>query len=74
MQGNRRVTLTFDQDALTHPGSPEGGVVLHWMVTVVYICLTAPLPNIDSAIDFAGNLLVYGHFFMEGKSQYSNDV
>lgn len=41
--------------------------MLYWLVTVVYVCLTAGFNDANEAIDFSGNLLVYGHFFMEGK-------
>ncbi|KAK9780537.1 putative Amino acid transporter transmembrane domain-containing protein [Seiridium cardinale] len=66
VNAEREVTLIFDQDALTHPGSPEGGVILYWLTTVVWICLSASSTDITYAVNFAGNMLVYGHFFVEG--------
>ncbi|ETS82445.1 hypothetical protein PFICI_04321 [Pestalotiopsis fici W106-1] len=64
--GQRKVALIFDQDALTHPGSPEGGVLLYWLTTIVWICLSASSTDTTYAVNFAGNMLVYGHFFVEG--------
>ncbi|KAK6081227.1 hypothetical protein SCUP234_04880 [Seiridium cupressi] len=66
VNAEREVTLIFDQDALTHPGSPEGGVILYWLTTVVWICLSASSTDTTYAVGFAGNVLVYGHFFVEG--------
>ncbi|KAK1990930.1 hypothetical protein LX36DRAFT_376242 [Colletotrichum falcatum] len=51
--------------AYTYPGTPEGGIVLHWIVTVFYIVITIPMKNLSDAIDLSANLLVYGHFFVE---------
>lgn len=65
--GQREVALIFDQDALTHPGSPEGGVILYWLTTVVWICLSASSTDTTYAVGFSGNMLVYGHFFVEGE-------
>jgi hypothetical protein len=59
--------MVVDDYPLTHPGTPEGGIFLHWIVTVVYICVTAGFDRVADAIAFSGNLLVYGHFFVEGK-------
>ncbi|KAF2993477.1 hypothetical protein E8E14_000895 [Neopestalotiopsis sp. 37M] len=64
--GQREVALIFDKDALTHPGSPEGGVILYWLTTVVWICLSASSTDTTYAVGFSGNMLVYGHFFVEG--------
>jgi len=47
------------------PGNPEGGIILHWIVTIVHISVTATL-GLKEAISFSGNLLVYGHFIAEG--------
>jgi len=63
----RTVGLVVKHNALTHPGTPEGGIVLHWIVTVVYICFTATFDSVIEAINFSGTLLVYGHFFVEGR-------
>ncbi|KAK2026545.1 hypothetical protein LX32DRAFT_641779 [Colletotrichum zoysiae] len=51
--------------AYTYPGTPEGGVILHWIVTVFYIVVTIPIQKLSEAIDLSANLLVYGHFFVE---------
>ncbi|WYZ46034.1 hypothetical protein EsH8_IX_000259 [Colletotrichum jinshuiense] len=58
--------LQFDgqETPYNYPGTPEGGIILHWFVTVFYICITA-IFGIRDAIDFSANLLVYGHFFIE---------
>lgn len=31
-----------------------------------FICVTVPIGNLSQAIAFSGNLLVYGHFVVEG--------
>ncbi|GAB7325315.1 hypothetical protein MBLNU13_g09365t2 [Cladosporium sp. NU13] len=62
----RTVSLIVKHNALTHPGTPEGGIVLHWIATVVYICITATFDSVNEAINFSGTLLVFGHFFVEG--------
>jgi hypothetical protein len=63
----RELVLTFPERAFNHPGTPEGGIILHWALTVLYIAATASYENIQDAIRFAGNILVYGHFFAQGK-------
>lgn len=65
VNAHHEIALTFDRDALTHPGSPEGGVILYWLTTVVWICLTASSTNTPYAVSFSGNMLIYGHFFVE---------
>lgn len=67
VNAHHEIALTFDRDALTHPGSPEGGVILYWLTTVVWICLTASSTNTPYAVSFSGNMLIYGHFFVEGE-------
>ncbi|KAI3537255.1 hypothetical protein CSPX01_10344 [Colletotrichum filicis] len=52
-------------DGFAYPGTPEGGIVLHWIVTIFYICVTAPINEISNAITFSADLLVYGHFIIE---------
>lgn len=49
-------------------GTPEGGIILHWIVTIFYICVSAVFSNIQTGIAFTANLLIYGHFFAAGKS------
>ncbi|KAH8673161.1 amino acid permease-domain-containing protein [Ilyonectria robusta] len=65
-ENEQAVEYLLDQDPLTNRGTPEGGIVLHWIVTVVYICLTATQDKLQDAINFSGNLVVYGHFLIEG--------
>lgn len=66
--GDIDVTLTFgDESPYTYPGTPEGGIILHWVMTVVFICLTAAFESIRKGMSFTGDLLVYGHFFIEGE-------
>ncbi|KAF0322400.1 hypothetical protein GQ607_010278 [Colletotrichum asianum] len=54
-----------NSNGFSYIGTPEGGIVLHWIVTVFYICVTASINSLDKAISFSANLLVYGHFFIE---------
>lgn len=61
--------FAFSQRALNRPGTPEGGVMLHWLVSVFYIVLSAVYANVSDAIAFSGNLLVFAHFFAEGKQK-----
>ncbi|KXT01159.1 hypothetical protein AC578_601 [Pseudocercospora eumusae] len=64
--GNKQeLVMTFSEKALDRPGTPQGGIILHWIMTVFYICVTAAYTHISDAISFAGNLLVYGHFWAE---------
>jgi hypothetical protein len=63
--GQRELGYSFPDRALNRPGTPEGGIILHWVTTTVYICATAGYDSIRDAAGFAGNILVYGHFFAE---------
>jgi amino acid transporter len=42
-------------------GTPQGGIVLHWVVCVFYICISAAIPAVTEAISFPGLLVSYGH-------------
>jgi hypothetical protein len=54
--------------------SPEGGTILHWLATVFFIGVTIPYQNLSNAIAFSGNLLVYGHFVVEGRHMSTNTM
>lgn len=56
-----------DERPTLRKGTPEGGIILHWIVTFLYICITAAIHPLDTAISVTGQLLVYGHFFVSGK-------
>ncbi|KAK1990857.1 hypothetical protein LX36DRAFT_379650 [Colletotrichum falcatum] len=64
--GGRSISLSLSShDPYAYLGTPEGGIMLHWIVTVFYICVTAAINDPIEAIGFSAMLLVYGHFFME---------
>jgi hypothetical protein len=45
-------------------GTPEGGIILHWIVSVFFVIISIGVHPVETAISFAGPLLVYGHFFV----------
>ncbi|OCK94885.1 uncharacterized protein K441DRAFT_90733 [Cenococcum geophilum 1.58] len=42
-------------------GAPQGGIALHWVACVFYICVSSAIPVVTEAISFSGLLLTYGH-------------
>ncbi|KXH34325.1 hypothetical protein CSIM01_00236 [Colletotrichum simmondsii] len=67
-QGNDESTVRLtlpDENPFSYLGTPEGGIVAHWIMTVFYICVTAAITPLSKAISLSANLLVYGHFFIE---------
>jgi len=42
-------------------GTPAGGIFLHWLVTVVWIALSACFPTVETGASFTGGIIVYGH-------------
>lgn len=50
-------------------GTPQGGVVLSWLVTTFWLCLSAAF-SYANAIKFTSNFLVYGHFFASAAVGY----
>lgn len=67
VNAHHEIALTFDRDALTHPGSPEGGIILYWLAKVAWICVTASSSHTIDAFKFSDNVLIYGQFFVEGE-------
>ncbi|KAI5365999.1 putative amino acid/polyamine transporter I [Septoria linicola] len=61
----RELTYTFSERPFNRPGTPEGGIILHWLTTVLYICGTAGYARLTNAITFANQILVFGHFWAE---------
>ncbi|KAK1452680.1 hypothetical protein CCUS01_10721 [Colletotrichum cuscutae] len=57
--------LIEKDDGFAYLGIPEGGIVLYWIVTIFYICVTAPINEISNAITFSADFFVYGHFIIE---------
>lgn len=63
--GRRELVCAYPGRAFNRPGTPEGGIILHWCMTIIYICATAGYRNLSDAAIFANQILVYGHFFSE---------
>lgn len=47
-------------------GTPQGGIILHWLICVFWICVSAVYRNIEQGISLPADLMVYAHFFVEG--------
>jgi hypothetical protein len=48
--------------------TPEGGLLLHWIFSVILISVTAAINNISDAISFPGSLQAYATGFVGGMS------
>ena len=48
-------------------GAPQGGIALHWISCVFFICVSAAIDSITEAISFSSLLLAYGHAIVGGK-------
>jgi hypothetical protein len=48
--------------------TPEGGLLLHWIFSVILIAVTAAINNISEAISFPGSLQAYATGFVGGTS------
>jgi hypothetical protein len=48
--------------------TPEGGLLLHWIFSVILISATAAISNISDAISFPGSLQAYATGFVGGMS------
>lgn len=51
----------MDTEHILETGEPRGGLILHWIVCVIYICATAAISVVTEAITFPGQLLTYAH-------------
>lgn len=56
-----------NQAIAVRKGTPEGGLILHFIMSVLFICITPAFNDLNMAIQSSGNVLTYGHFFYEGK-------
>lgn len=65
VDGKPDLKYKFSDRPFNRPGTPEGGIILHWVTTVIYICGTAKYDSLGDAIKFANQVLVFGHFWAE---------
>lgn len=63
--GKPELQYKFQERPLNRPGTPEGGIILHWITTVIWICGTAKFDSLSDAIAFANQILVFGYFWAE---------
>src|SRR5947207_15014145 len=54
------------RDHVLRTGTPEGGITLHWIACVFFICVSAGIKNIGEAISFLRLLIPYGHAVVGG--------
>ena len=46
-------------------GTPEGGIILHFLVSTIHVGIASKL-KLSDAILVQGQALIYGHFIFEG--------
>nr|POF07641.1 hypothetical protein CFP56_70543 [Quercus suber] len=51
-------------------GTPQGGVLLGWLTTCIWICISASFHTYADAIKYTSGFLVYGHFFASAAVAY----
>ncbi|CAK4033312.1 high-affinity methionine permease [Lecanosticta acicola] len=56
---------SVNQAIAVRRGAPEGGLILHYIVSVILICITPAFDTLNGAIQSSGNVLIYGHFIYE---------
>jgi len=65
-----RVHLDDDDDDPTpvlRTGAPQGGIALHWVACIFYICVSSTISLVTEAISFSGLLQTYGHAMWGGE-------
>jgi hypothetical protein len=58
-----------NQAARLRNGTPAGGVILHWIFSILFVIVVRCLYNPDdqgNSLLLAGSLLIFGHFMFEG--------
>ena len=55
------------QADIVRQGTPSGGVLLHFIFSVVMICVSRGFTSFQESLSFPGSLLIYGHFVFEGR-------
>lgn len=61
------------QAVAIRPGTPEGGIILHWIFSVIFAGVVRGFYNPatpttqSNSLSLAGSLLIFGHFVFEGK-------
>jgi hypothetical protein len=48
-------------------GTPQGGLALHWVGSVFFICISATITNLSEALSCSGLLVSYGHAMVGGE-------
>ncbi|KAF8537918.1 amino acid permease-domain-containing protein [Trichophaea hybrida] len=56
----------WEKDSRMEPETPQGGLILHWIFSVVMVISTIPIGNIYEAISFPSMLQTYGHGIVGG--------
>ena len=63
-----RTSNIYNNAAISRLGTPEGGIILHYIASIVQIGISTTIHDLKLAIALQSSAVIYGHLFFEGQS------